>query len=320
LSKHKRIDLSGVKTIKAETRPTKSDITKFGTVFEPDMPFDKFLESLPEYLKATDLLEFAGRIAESKRDGKSVVWMMGAHPIKVGLTPIIIDLIRNEFISHLAVNGACMIHDLEIAYFGRTSEGVGDGLADGRFAMVAETPALIFKAIERSKAKDAGLGEAISTLLADDSPKHVSYSLFKCCHDMNIPVTVHLAFGTDTISQHPGFNGAVMGALTHNDFLILSESLKNLMGGAVVNFGSAVILPEVFLKALTVSRNIHGKIDNFFAANFDMIQHYRPNINVVSRPVADAGKGFSFTGHHELMLPILAAAIKAKYKELKENK
>jgi hypothetical protein len=128
-----------------------------------------------------------------------------------------------------------------------------------------------------------------------------------------------MAFGTDTISQHPGFKGAVMGELTHNDFLILSESIKNLNNGAVINCGSAVILPEVFLKALTVSRNIYGKIDNFNAANFDMIQHYRPNVNVVSRPVAGSGQGFSFTGHHEIMIPVLAAAIKTKYKELEEN-
>jgi len=319
VSKYKRIDISRVKTIKTVDRPTKSDLSGFGKAYDPSQPFDEFLKSLPDFLKSSDLLKFAGRMAKAKIDNKAVIWMMGAHPIKVGLSPVLIDLIENGFISHLVFNGACMIHDLEIAFFGRTSEDVADGLADGKFGMVEETPQMIFEAAENGIKDNLGLGETAGKYIEDKKAANKEFSLLYNCYKNNTPVSVHLAFGTDTISQHPGFNGAVMGELTHNDFLMFAESLKKISHGAVINCGSAVILPELFLKALTVARNIYGQTDNFYAANFDMIQHYRPNVNVVTRPVAESGQGFSFTGHHEIMIPLLAAAIKIKYNELKEN-
>lgn len=319
MSKYKKLDISRVKTIKSADRKTRADVSKFGVPISPEKPVTEFLKSLPSFLKADDLLEFAGRVAQAKADGKSLIWMMGAHPIKVGLSPLIIDLAERGFISHLAVNGAFMIHDLEIAFFGRTSEDVSGGLEDGSFGMVEETPGTIFKAVSNTMEKDMGLGEGIGSYIEDNSPEYREHSVLRYCYSHDIPVSVHVALGTDTLSQHPGFDGAAFGKLSGDDFLIMAESVSRLNGGAVINFGSAVILPEVFLKALTVARNVKGKIGNFAAANFDMIQHYRPNLNVVTRPVLGSGKGFSFTGHHEIMMPLLSAAIKAKDKELMER-
>jgi hypothetical protein len=319
MGKFKRIDLSKIKTIKFDDRRTKTDLHRFGKPFDPDLSFSDFLKSLPDYLRANDLLTLAEKIARARADGKYVIWMMGAHPLKVGLAPVINDLIQGKFINHLAFNGACAIHDIELAFFGRTSEEVSEGLADGRFGMVEETPRLIFEAAKNASEDSLGLGEGLGKFISEKSPDFADQSVFGTCYDNNVPASVHVAIGTDTISQHPGFDGAIFGKLSNDDFLIFSESISHLTEGVIINVGSAVILPEVFLKALTVARNIYGKIDNFTAANFDMIQHYRPNTNVVIRPVAGKGAGFSFTGHHELMLPLLAAAIKSRYKEISEG-
>jgi hypothetical protein len=319
MGKFKKIDLSKVKTIKFDDRRTKTDIARFGEPFDPNLPFCDFIRTLPSFLKANDLLSLSGQIAAARATGKSVIWMMGAHPLKVGLAPVINDLINRKFISHLALNGAFAIHDIEIAFFGQTSEEVSDGLADGSFGMVAETPGLIFEAAQNAKDDSLGLGEGLGKFISAKSPEFADQSVFYNCHKNEIPVSVHMAIGTDTISQHPGFDGATFGRLSSDDFLIFCESISHLAKGVIINIGSAVILPEVFLKALTVARNIYGTIDDFTAANFDMIQHYRPNTNVVTRPVAVKGTGFSFTGHHELMLPLLAAAIKSAYKEISEG-
>ena len=319
MSKYKRLDISGIKAIKSSQRSTKADVSKFGSAFDPSKPASGFLDSLPAFLKADDLIDFASRVAKANAYGKEIIWMMGAHPIKVGLAPVIIDLIKRGFVTHLAVNGAFIIHDLEIAFFGRTSEEVAEGLADGSFGMVEETPGLIFEAAALAGENGFGLGEGMGSFIAERSPEYADYSILRCCFDNNIPASVHVAIGTDTIAQHPGFDAGLLGRLSGEDFLVMADSVSRLSGGIVSNFGSAVILPEVFLKALTVARNIKGKIDGFTAANFDMIQHYRPNQNVVTRPVSASGKGYSFTGHHEIMLPLLAAAIKHKYAEITEG-
>ncbi len=319
MGKFKRIDLSKIKTVKFDDRQTKADLDLFGKPFNPDLPFSDFLKSLPAFLKADDLLSLSEKIARSRANGKSVIWMMGAHPLKVGLAPVINDLIKEKYISHLAFSGASAIHDMEIAFFGRTSEEVSDGLADGRFGMVEETPQLIFEAAKNALESDLGFGECLGKFISEKSPEFVDQSVFRTCYDNNVPVSVHMAIGTDTVSQHPGFDGGMFGKLSNNDFLLFCESISHLAEGVILNIGSAVILPEVFLKALTVARNIYGTIEDFSAANFDMIQHYRSNTNVVIRPVAGKGRGFSFTGHHELMLPLLAAAIKSRYKEISEG-
>ncbi len=319
MSKYKKIDISRVKTIKFDSRKTKTELAQFGAPFDPADDFVSFLDSLPNHLKARDLLELSAGIAGVAMEKRMAVWMMGAHPLKVGLSPIIIDLIEGGFIGHLAVNGACIIHDTELAFFGRTSEEVSEGLRDGSFGMVEETPKIIFDAAAEAKSEKLGLGEGMGKYITENNPEFEKYSIMSACYKNDVPVSVHVAIGTDTISQHPGFNGSSFGALSHHDFLLLCESVSKLAGGTVINFGSAVILPELFLKALTVARNIRGAIEDFSTANFDMIQHYRPNVNVVTRPLAGIGKGYSFTGHHELMLPLLAAVIKYKYKELSKG-
>lgn len=319
MSKYNKLDLSKIKTIKSFERGTKSEISQFGAPIGAESSVAEFLESLPRFLKAEDLMEFASQVARAKIEEKILIWMMGAHPIKVGLSPIIMDLIENRFMTHLAVNGAFIIHDLEIAYFGRTSEEVSEGLGDGTFGMVEETPRILFEAVAHAEDNNLGLGEGLGHYIDDQKPEHAEFSLLGKCYQANIPVTVHIALGTDTISQHPGFDAGLFGKLSGEDFLVMAESVSRLSGGVVINFGSAVILPEVFLKALTAARNIKGKIENFTAANFDMIQHYRPNQNVVTRPVIGSGKGYSFTGHHEIMLPLLAAAFKHKYIEFSER-
>jgi hypothetical protein len=313
VSKFKKIDLSKVKTIKASARKTKAEIAQMGRPIDPGASFSDFVNSLPGYLKSSELRDVAADIARARRDGKARIWMMGAHPIKVGLSRILIDLIENGFISHLALNGAGAIHDLEMAFFGRTSEEVADGLADGTFGMVDETPKLFFEATSQAISDRLGLGEGVGKFIAVRKPEYAAYSILAACYLHDIPATVHVGIGTDTICQHPGFDGAAIGKLSHDDFLVFSESISRLTGGVILNIGSAVVLPEVFLKALTVARNITGRVDNFTAVNFDMIQHYRPNVNVITRPVAESGKGYSITGHHELMIPLLAAAIKEKY-------
>ena len=320
MSKFKKIDLSQARTIRFDQRETKAEIKKLAVPFDPEKSFGDFLNSLPGYLKARDLLELAAAIAAVKRDGGTTIFMMGAHPLKVGLSPVIIDLIQNGFVNHLAVNGAFIIHDTELAFFGRTSEDVAAGLAEGSFGMVEETPTLIFDAIEAAGKNKLGLGEGMGKFIADKNPEFREYSVAAACYANDIPLTVHVAVGTDTICQHPGYDGALFGALSYDDFLVLSQSISKLSGGAVLNLGSAVILPEVFLKALTVARNIHGRIADFVTANLDMIQHYRPNTNVVKRPLAGKGRGFSLTGHHELMLPLLAAAIKYNFREFSREK
>jgi hypothetical protein len=316
LSKYKKIDVSRIKTIKIADRKTKAEISKMGKPIEPASLISEYMRTLPNYLKAADLLDVAAAIAKARHEGHAIIWMMGAHPIKVGLSAILVDLVENGFVSHLAFNGAGAIHDLEMAFFGKTSEEVSEGLADGSFGMVEETPNLLFEAASRAVSGGLGLGEGVGKFIREKNPEYAPYSILAACYSRDIPATIHVAIGTDTICQHPGFDGASFGKLSHDDFLIFSESISKLGGGAILNIGSAVILPEVFLKGLTVARNICGKVEDFIAVNFDMIQHYRPNANVIARPTLRSGKGYSFTGHHELMIPLLAVAIKDKYMEL----
>jgi hypothetical protein len=315
LSKYKKIDISKIRTRKISDRKAKAEISKAGIPVGPPATLSQFMNALPDYLKASDLLEVAGGIAKAKQHKRPIIWMMGAHPIKVGLSKILVDLAEQGFMTHLALSGAGAIHDLEMAFFGKTSEEVSEGLSDGSFGMVDESPALLFQAASLAKKNMMGLGEGIGKFICDNNPKYPDHSLLASCYTRDIPVTVHVAIGTDTICQHPGFNGAIFGKLSYDDFLIFSRSIADLTEGVVLNIGSAVILPEVFLKCLTVARNVSGRVDNFTAVNFDMIQHYRPNTNVVTRPVAQSGRGYSFTGHHEIMIPLLAAAIKVKSME-----
>ena len=312
MSKFTRIDLNKVKTYSIRSRKSKTQIKNFGKPLKPDSDIYGFLKSLPKYLKAEDLRSLIDSIVKAKLKKKPIILMLGAHPIKCGLSPVLIDLMKEGFVTLLATNGAGAIHDVEIAFWGKTSEEVEKGIEDGSFGMAKQTGEIFNQISSFACEKDMGLGEAIGKRILELKVRFRRHSLLANAYRLNVPACVHVAFGTDIVHQHPNFDPASTGKATYTDFKILANEVSRLNnGGVVLHFGSAVVLPEVFLKALSVARNIKGKVQNFTTANFDMIQHYRPNVNVVLRPTQKSGQGFSFTGHHEIMIPLLAWALKA---------
>jgi len=312
MSQYQKIDLNKVKTYSIKARKSKTQFENFGKPLSSKNDVRSFLESLPKCLKADDFKKLLDAIIKAKRWGKPIIFMFGAHVIKCGLSPILIDLMHNGFVSFLATNGAGAIHDFEIALWGKTSEEVERSIQDGSFGMAKETAEIFNQISSLAQKENMGLGEAIGKNIWEQKAKFRKYSLLANAYKLKIPVTVHVAFGTDIVHQHPNFDPSATGIATHNDFKILANEVSKLNnGGVVLNFGSAVILPEVFLKALSVARNIKGRVENFTTANFDMIQHYRPNLNLVLRPTQKSGQGFSFNGHHEIMIPLLAWALKA---------
>jgi len=299
-------DLTRVARIPYARRANKTTIEALGRPMAETDGAD-FFESLPGFLKAADLKEFIALVAEARRKGRPFHLLLGAHLIKVGLSPILIDLMRRDIVTGLSFSGAGVIHDLELAFFGGTSEDVQAGLADGSFGMVAETGDLFAGAAALAAANRVGLGAAVGRFITERQAPHRALSLFAEAYRLGRPATVHVGIGTDIVAQHPNFDGAAVGAASHLDFRILCTVCGEIdSGGAIANIGSAVILPEVFLKALTVARNLRGGAGRLVTANFDMIAHYRPAVNVVNRPTALAGKGFNFVGHHEVMIPLLA--------------
>ncbi len=313
MSKYKEIDISQLRRSSIKGRKNKTRIQDFAKVFSEKFNVSEFIDALPDFLKASDFKRLIDLILKARNRKKPIIFMLGAHPIKCGLSTTIIDLMRNGFINCLSTQGAGLIHDLEIAMWGKTSEDVKKSISHGSFGMVKETPKIFKKIIDDSWEYDLGLGESTGKNILDLNAPFKKFSLFSNAYQLEIPATVHLAIGTDTINQHPEFDGAKAGEASFRDFKILCYQVSRINnGGVVLNFGSAVVLPEVFLKALSVARNIKKRVDNFTTANFDMIQHYRPNMNLVKRPTQNKGLGFSFTGHHELMLPLLAWGLKTK--------
>jgi len=312
MSKYNKIDSKKIKTYSIKTRKSKTEIKSFAKPLEPNSNVYGFLDSLPKYLKADDLKRLLKSILNAKRKKKPIILMLGAHPIKCGLSPVLIDLMQEGFVTLLSTNGAGAIHDVEIALWGKTSEEVERGIEDGSFGMAKETGEIFNQISSIAGEKDMGLGETIGKRMLELKARFRKHSLLANAYRLNIPACVHVAFGTDIVHQHPSFDPASTGRATYADFKILAHEVSKLNNeGVVLHFGSAVVLPEVFLKALSVARNIKGKIQNFTTANFDMIQHYRPNVNVVLRPTQKSGQGFSFTGHHEIMIPLLAWALKS---------
>lgn len=307
---HHEIDLASIKTYQASTRPSKVTTTLEGSPLRPGMRFSAFLESLPAVLKADDFKAVARAVALARQLGKPVMVMFGGHVIKTGCAPVLAGLAADGFITHLASNGAAAIHDTELARFGHTSEDVAAQLEDGSFGMAADTALLVNQAAQRAADGREGFGEAVGAMLREEQAPHVERALIGCAHRLNIPYTLHVALGTDIVHQHPSANGAAIGEASLRDFRIFTATVSKLgSGGVVINIGSAVIMPEVFLKALAVARNLGYPVKDFTTANFDMIQHYRPGVNVVQRPVLAGGRGYAITGHHEIMIPLLAAAI-----------
>ena len=267
------------------------------------------LASLPDLLAARDLREAARELARRRRAGRPILLGMGAHPIKVGLSPLIIDLLERGMLAGVAMNGACIVHDFELAFVGRTSEDVADQLADGSFGMSEETGRFLNRAACEGAAAGIGLGEAVGRKILADALPHASLSILAAAMRLGIPVTVHVALGTDIVHMHPSADGAAIGETSLRDFRILAECVSRLEGGAFVNLGSAVILPEVFVKALSLARNIGCTVADMFTLDLDFNRQYRPLTNVVSRPTLQGGRGMHLTGHHEIMFPLLCAAL-----------
>jgi hypothetical protein len=306
-------DLSRVKTISIGSRKSKVRPKDFAGVL-PEGPVNlrSFLDTFPNILVAADLRALVKDIRAARRRKKPVILMMGAHVVKVGLAPVIIDLVQRGTITHVAMNSAASIHDVETAMWGHTSEDVAANLKDGTFGMARDTGEFINKALLKGMDDgDEGYGEALAKKLIAVKARNMRYSILAQCYKHDVPVTVHAAIGTDINHQQPTMNGAATGEMSFRDFKVFVSSVSGLTGaGVVLNVGSAVILPEVFLKALTVARNLGKKTKGFTTANFDMIRQYRPAMNVVERPTIGSGRGYSFTGHHEIMVPLLAAMIK----------
>ncbi|OLD51800.1 MAG: hypothetical protein AUI63_00520 [Gemmatimonadetes bacterium 13_1_40CM_2_60_3] len=290
-----------------ERRPNKVAAAEFASPPGTDRSFAAFLKSLPDILVARDFLQVVNAIAAATIKRRAVVVMLGGHIVKTGLAPLLIELMNRRVITHLAMNGSAAIHDYEIARFGATSEDVARGLVDGTFGMAEETGRGMNQAFTIGMKSGWGMGEALARALADLPLSNGELSVLLAAHRLGIPCTVHAALGAEIIHQHPATNGAAIGDTSHRDFRRLAESLPGLHeGGVVLNLGSAVIMPEVFLKALTIARNLNnGKPTGFTTCDLDMQRHYRPRVNVVQRPTQGSGKGYEITGHHEIMVPML---------------
>lgn len=273
----------------------------------------EFFEGLPRILAANEIRTLARAILHAKAAGRAIVWGFGGHLIKVGLAPIVIDLMRRGFVTALATHGAGVIHDFEIALCGNTSEDVERELQRGSFGMARETGEMLNQAFADAAAEGIGAGEAVGRLLEREASRFAAFSVLLQAHRMGIPVTVHVAFGTDIIHNHPNASGAAFGAVSQIDFQIFTHQVARLhQGGVFLNIGSAVILPEVFLKAVALVRNSGDALEGFTTANLDFLQHYRPTENVIRRPTAGRGRGIALTGHHEIMVPLLAAMLRGE--------
>jgi hypothetical protein len=312
MSRFPEADLSRLSTLSVHDRPARVTVDRFAP--PPDAQAARAtLATVPGFLGADTLREVVEAVVASHRACRPVVLLLGAHVIKVGVQPALVALLDRGVVTHVALHGAGAIHDLEIALFGKTSEDVEAGLAAGRFGMVRETPEFFHRAAAEGRARGEGLGEALGRALDEAKAPHAAHSLLHAGHRLGVPVTVHVALGTDTIHAHAAADGAVLGETSLRDFRILAHALKDAEGATVLNLGSAVVLPEVFLKALTVAVNLGASLDHLTTVNLDQIQHYRPRVNVLERPTRGAGgKGLALTGHHEILVPLLAGAVLAR--------
>jgi hypothetical protein len=305
------INLDEVHTYPLASRPSKVTTADFAKPITEESSLRDYLGSLPNILAVQNLREIAARMRRARSLGKPIVWGIGGHVIKTGLSPIIIDLMKRGFVNAIAANGSVLIHDAEIAMVGSTSEDVDATLGEGVFGGAEETGRLLNDAARAGASDDIGLGEALGRAVLALQPKHEDVSLACAAYKAPIPFTAHLTIGGDIAHFHPRADGAALGATSHTDFLLLTEIVRRMNGGGVyLNIGSAVTLPEVFLKCVTLVRNLGHELSDITTANFDFIQSYRPLTNVVRRPTADgAGRGFAITGHHELTIPLLAAEL-----------
>jgi hypothetical protein len=307
------ININKVKTYSVKSRLSKVNAQDFAQIPAKGKSFARFYASLPNILKAGDLRNVVDSVAGAHKKGKAVIFMAGAHVIKCGLNPVIIDLMKRGIINCVCLNGAGIIHDFEIALQGKTSEDVAENLKTGKFGMGKETAEFINSAVQEGVESGLGLGYAVAKKISQASLRFKKLSLLANAYKYNVPVCIFVGIGTDIIHQHPSFDAALTGLGSQRDFYTLAENIRKLnKGGVVLNFGSAVMLPEVFLKALNLARNLGNQVKDFTAANFDMIYQYRSSQNVVSRPTSSGGRGYYIIGHHEIMLPLLAQAVTEK--------
>ena len=304
-----KIDRRKVRTVSARQRGSKVRLRDEATPHRPGASFATFLDGLPDLLGAADLHVAIDAAAKAHKGGRTLLWGFGAHVIKVGLAPVVVDLIERGLVSAVMLNGAGCVHDLELAMMGRTSEDVGPALDDGSFGMARETAEALNGAIRAGAADGLGMGEAVAREIVGGGYRHAERSILAAAARNEIPVTVHAAIGTDIHHMHPGADGAALGATSFRDFETLTGIVATLERGVVFHVGSAVILPEVFLKALALARNLGHTARRFTAVDLDFVRQYRPTVNVVQRPTRLGGHGISITGHHEILVPLLAAGI-----------
>jgi hypothetical protein len=306
------LGLEGVATYPLSRRRSKVGLGAFAKPYRPGARFASFLDGLPDILAGEMLLALRDEIVRARSRRRPIVWGLGAHVIKVGLSRVLIDLMERGLASAIAMNGAGIVHDFELAVSGKTSEDVEAGLGSGAFGMARETGEELNRAVVEGDAEGLGLGAAVGRYLSErrPRPRHLDVSLLAAAWRLGRPATVHVAIGTDIVHVHPACDPAAVGRATHLDFRLLAAQVARLGGGGVyLNVGSAVVLPEVFLKAVTLARNLGHRVEDFATANLDFIQSYRPSLNVVERPVQGTGRGYRLTGHHELLVPLLAAAL-----------
>jgi hypothetical protein len=305
---YEQFDLSGVRTYPLVSRASKARAADFATPCHSS-GIRALIDSLPNILAGADLKAVVAAMREAQAAGRGIIWGIGAHVIKTGLSPILIDLMERGFVSALATNGAGVIHDFELALSGGTSEDVEEALGPGRFGMADETGTILNAAINDGVARGLGMGQAIAARLRELQPPHASLSVVAAAARLEIPITVHVGIGTDIIHMHPTASGAALGEGSLRDFRYFVSSVARLERGVYLNCGSAVVLPEVFLKAVALARNRGIALDGLTTVNLDFVRLYRPQTNVVVRPVAGVGKGYSLVGHHEILIPLIAAAL-----------
>ncbi|HEX9860974.1 MAG TPA: hypothetical protein VGB23_07180 [Nitrospirota bacterium] len=303
------IDASKIKTYSLKDRLSKVDVSSAAKPYKAGTSFAGFLQSLPRILAADSFMQVAGAVAAAKRAGATVALGMGAHVIKVGLSPVVIDLMERGIISAVAMNGAGIVHDFEMAYQGRTSEDVDAEIGAGTFGMADETGRIINGMVASGVSGGLGIGGSVGRGIAQGGFPHTGKSILAAAYRLGVPATVHVALGADIIHMHPSADGAAIGEGSLRDFRLFTSVVASLEGGVYINLGSAVLLPEVFLKAVTLARNLGSSLSAITTVNMDFIQGYRSNTNVVRRPTMKGGRGYSLTGHHEIMFPLLAAAV-----------
>ncbi len=306
---YEEFDLSGVRTYPLKSRKSKARVEDSAKVYQPGSGLAGLLASLPKVLAGGDFNAVVQAILHARRRDAAIIWGLGAHVLKTGLSPIFVDLMERGFVSAIATNGAGVIHDFEIALVGTTSEDVDEALGPGRFGMAEETATLLNRAINDGVAEGLGIGQSVGRFVSTQDAQYARHSIAATAWRLGIPLTVHVAIGTDIIHMHPLASGAALGEGSLRDFKYFVSAVTKLAGGVYLNCGSAVILPEVFLKAVALARNQSCDLDGLTTVNLDFLRQYRPMTNVVSRPIAGTGRGYALTGHHELLVPLLAAAL-----------